>query len=83
MNSELNRLSAKHGDADEVFVPVGSKEEAQRVVNFNDTQGKVVMKQRQNLIKKQGEVRDGEFADRKLQLHTQARQEMLQKMRGK
>lgn len=81
--SELDNSikNEKIKNADEVFIVAGSKKDANRINEMNDTGGKIVKKQRENLIKQKGSVGQGEFQDEKIKLSGQSVQMYKDKFR--
>jgi len=71
----VNHLSAKYQNASEIFVPVQSKEEITQIEKMNTVKGRVVKKQRQQLLDKQGQVGVGKLPDEILTRQTQANEE--------
>lgn len=63
---QTQEVVGKASGAQELFIPAKSKEDAQRVNSMNDQGTKIIMAQRQNQIKKQGIVKDGDLVDNKL-----------------
>jgi len=53
----------KHPNAGEVFIPVRSKDEADQVVNMNDTRGKIVQKKINELVVSKGQAHDLEVPE--------------------
>ena len=58
-------LTSKHGNANEVFVMVENPDDINRVNNLNTAQGKIIKKQRFDMINKLGTVSEEDFADSK------------------
>jgi len=70
------QLGGRHGDAQEIFIPVRSLDEARNIQLMNDPQSLAVKKQREKLIDRKGQVKDAEFLDRKLELQQQRNEAM-------
>lgn len=68
-------------NSDEIFIVAGSKKDAGRINEMNDINGKVIKKQRENLIKQKGSVGQGEFQDEKIKLSSQSVQMYKDKFR--
>lgn len=81
--SELDSMTnnEKIKNAGEIFVMAGSKKDADRINNMNDVGGRIVKKQRENLIRKKGEVSQNEFQDEKLRVSGQSQQMFKDKFR--
>ena len=65
------QLGGKHANAQEVFLPVRSLDEAKNINLMNDPQSLIIKKQRERLIEKKGQVKDVDFLDKKLDLQKQ------------
>ena len=74
-------VGAKQREAEELFIPTGSQDSAQKIHNMNTFEGKVKRAQRDKIIKKVGTARDSQFPDRKQQIVTQANREFAEKVR--
>ena len=79
LDSKKNR---KGGDAGELFVVAGNKEEAKKISSLNDLNTKMKLKQRQQQINKDGSLEEQEFIDVKLDLRNQAMKQMAQRVKG-
>lgn len=66
------QIGSQHQNAQEVFIPVNSLDEAKNVNLLNDPHSRMIKKQRQQLIKQKGEVKDHEFVDKKIEIQRQA-----------
>jgi hypothetical protein len=78
----LDKKSGKGGDAGELFVVAGSKEEAQKISSLNDLGTQMRLKNRQQQIKSKGSVQEQDFADVKMDLRNEAMKQMSQRVKG-
>jgi hypothetical protein len=63
-------------NAGEVFMMVGSKEDADRVESMNDMNATVVKRQREAIMKREsGSTQQGQFVDEKIKLQNQAHEQ--------
>jgi hypothetical protein len=58
-----------------------SKKDVQRIDNMNDIGGKIVKKQREELIKQNSGASQNEFQDEKIKLNSQSQQMFKEKFR--
>jgi len=65
---ENSTASNKIRDASEVFIVTNSREDRERVESMNDLSGTMIKRQREALIRSQGNVQQGDFEDEKLKL---------------
>lgn len=82
-NDEYNRkgggdIKNQHPGANEVFVVAKSEEDIHQINQMNDMNAKVIKKQRQAVINKQGTASDLDFHDTKLDMEMQANQKKSQ-----
>ncbi len=63
----------KNAMSNDVMVVANSKEEARQINDLNDVNAKMIKAERMGVIKKQGEVEDGQFRDIKLEAIRQMR----------
>jgi hypothetical protein len=84
---EAEKLLNKKGvgnKAGDLFIPVGSNEEANIIRDLNDLNAKMKAKQRDAVIKNtDGAVEEGKLPDVKLDLQNQAMRQMADKFKGK
>lgn len=73
-----NSLSDKMKKAQELYIPVGSREEAQEIEDLNDAHAKRIKQQRLNYLHKKGEVDELEMPDTRKRLAMEASQKLLQ-----
>lgn len=71
-----NTLSDKMKKAQELYIPVGSKEEAAEIEDLNDAHAKRIKQQRLNYLQKKGEVDELEMPDVKKRLAMEASQKL-------
>lgn len=64
--------SDKIKNSGEVFMMSKNKKDASKINNMNDMSGKVIKSQREALIKKRGDVDQGEFGDEKMKMMNQS-----------
>lgn len=81
VENEIDQISAKHSNADEVFLMANSTEDINRIHSMNSTHAKIVKKQRENLISQKGEVAQHEFLDEKLKIGTMAKEKFKSNFR--
>lgn len=77
------RIQGKMGNADEVFIPVGSIDEAKKINRLNDISARMKKRSREKVIKAKGTVADAQFPDRKLQIQMQAVNQQAEAARGR
>jgi len=75
--------NAKHEGAGEVFIPVNSREEAEKINNMNDIQGRMIKKEREAQMKAMGGIQHGQLRDQKLELQQKAVEQYKQQVKGK
>lgn len=76
-------LNLKNNRHQEVFVPVGSAEEAKRIFDLNNTQGNMTVKSRMEQVKNSvGEVKQSQFSDVKFSRMLAANVQESNKMKG-
>lgn len=73
--------SDKIKNSGEIFVMARSKKDAEKIDSMNDIGGKMIKKQREQLIKQKGEVSQNEFQDEKIKLTNQSTQMFKDKFR--
>jgi hypothetical protein len=84
-----NRLGGRHEKADEVYVVAQGrteekrKEDVERIHGMNDIRGSIVKKQRAAQLKRTGELRDAQFADRKLEIQQELNQKFIEQVKRK
>lgn len=83
MTHQLEDRFAKHGDAQEIFIPVKNKEQARKINELNDTQGVMVKAQREAALKKAGKLRENQLPDKRIEIQAQANQQYIDKVKGK
>lgn len=71
----------KMGNAQELFIPAKSKEDARRINDMNDPSTKIKLAQRRKQVEARGEVKDLDFQDKRVELQRMAIE--AQKARGK
>lgn len=76
------QLDDKPGNL-EIFVPVQNQKQAQEIYEQNELTSRLVVKQRQAVIKQRGEVKETDLPDVKSEITQLARQEMSRKLKGK
>lgn len=64
--NELDNLNSKVAGSQEIYLMANSNEDRKRIDSLNSFEGTMIKKERQNLIKKQGSVRQLDFKDEKL-----------------
>lgn len=79
--NEIDKINAKHANADEVFLMANSKEDIDRIHSMNSTHARMIKKQREKLIDQKGEVQQHEFADEKLRLGAMAKEQFKSNFR--
>lgn len=92
-NSETEKVLGKgknskfyesRSKADEVYIVANSKDEVKYIEDLNDPTSKVIKKQRNELIKKKGKVKEYELPDRQMQIRMQAMEKFKEHVkRGK
>lgn len=70
-------------DASEVFLPVSSREDMDKIESMNDTQATMVKRQRASMIKNKGKVKDAEFHDQAVAIQQQSNQQFMNSVKGK
>lgn len=80
--SEAEKLAAKHGKAQEIFV-VTDAEGAKKVAALNDSQGDMIRKKRMKLIQDRGEVNELEMPDTRNRLLMEAQNKFRNTITGK
>jgi hypothetical protein len=66
------KISDKMSKANEVFIPVETSKDAERVHQMNDPHARMVKRQRMQMIAKQGAVEEQKMPDAQLQLRQKA-----------
>lgn len=74
-----NSISNKAKDAQEIFIPVQSPEDARKIFDMNDDFAKNTIKTRNKIVEDKGIVRDVDLPDRRKEL----RQAVVKKLHGK
>lgn len=69
----------KPGGHAEVMIPVGSREEAKEVFHMNDNQGKMEIRNRENVIKTKDEVKEQELPDVQMRIQREIIQQTKRK----
>lgn len=69
----------KYGNANEVFIPVATPEQAMKVHEMNDSRSRMIKKQRESLIVQKGSILEQELPDAKSRMREQAMQEFKNK----
>jgi len=67
----------------EVFIMARDDQDAEQIMNLNDSISKSVIRQRMETVKEKGKVNDLDFSDVQLDLQMQQHQTFMQKMRGR
>lgn len=83
IQSEADAIAAKHGGANEIYIPVESIEELRRVNEMNSPGGKMVKNQRFAALKQAGTLNQADLPDVQRDLVMEANKAYTQKMRGK
>lgn len=73
-------LNGKPGTT-EIFIPAETDDDAKRIEDMNDPEGRMLKRQRLNLISKVGKMNEQDMPDAKLTMRQQAIQEFQQKAR--
>lgn len=81
LENEVNAISSKHANADEVFLMANSKEDIDRIHSMNSTHAKIIKKQREKLIEQKGEVQQHQFADEQIKLSAMAKEQFKSNFR--
>jgi hypothetical protein len=76
-----NRTNSKIANSDEIWIPVTSKNEAEKIHSLNSVHGDIVRKQRIDTVKKRGSAVDLDFQDRKIDVVNQQNQNFKQTTR--
>jgi len=82
-DERMSKQNSKMQNADEVFLVAKTKEDAQRINGMNDTRGKIIKAQRNNVIKHKGRATDSNFQDRRLQIQQTQNQKFMSQVKGK
>ncbi len=82
LDSTVNNLSSKYQNASEIFLPAKSMEDINQINKMNTVGAKIVKQQRQNMIKKQGQVGHGKLPDVVLEQNAQAQQQMKNRIKS-
>lgn len=64
--SMASKLSAKHSNADEIFVVANSEQDRQRIAAMNSAAARATKQERTRLLKQKGEAKDSELLRNKL-----------------
>lgn len=72
----------KHKDAHEVFIIAKNKDDARKIDNLNDTQARVVKKQREQALKAKGKLFEGELPDQQARILMEKNRLMAEHIRG-
>lgn len=72
----------KNNRGGETFIVANNVDEASRINSMNDNQALAIKAQRQALINKQGEAKDGQFLDKKLEFQAQAKEKFMKNVKG-
>lgn len=72
--NELDQLitNEKIKNSDEIFIPAGSLEDAQKIYSLNDQAGRNVMASRKRALEKKGELKESELPDIKRRIQMEA-----------
>jgi len=76
-------LGNKQKDADEIFIPVRTKEDMENIQNMNSPTNQMIQKQRFAKIKQQGKAEDKDFIDVKMGVGRKTRQQFMDKVKSK
>lgn len=68
--------------SEEVFIPVGSYDDAKKVLALNDPHANAILKQRMNLIEKKGSVEDQYMPDSQMKIRQQMTQMYMEQVKG-
>ncbi len=79
---EKSPIMSKHQHAQEIFIPANTSEDIDKINDLNTIQGKIIKKQRENLIKHKGEVKDADFIDKKQEIQMQRHKNYVDKVKG-
>lgn len=70
-------------NAEEIFLPAQSAEDAKKIDNLNDVSGQMIKKTREHALKQAGSLKLHELPDMKQRLKVAAAQEMQRRIKGK
>jgi len=73
----------KHGNAQELYLVANTEEDRKRIAEMNTGQAKLIKRQREAAIKKQGKVSDGKLPDKQMENLQRARQAYVEHAKGK
>ena len=76
----VGNLSAKYQNSNEIFLPAQSKEQIGQVDKMNTVKSKMVRKQRQQMIDKQGRVGVGKLPDEVMALQSKSNEELKNRL---
>lgn len=71
--------NSKISNSDEIFMMAGSREEADKIDSINSLSGKMVKKERSEVIKHKGSANQSDFRDERLKLRQQNNQQFKDK----
>lgn len=69
-----DQFNEKHPNAQEIFIPAGSREDAKKIDDMNDAHGKIIKRQRFNQLRQAGQLSHAEMTDVRQQLNIQMTQ---------
>lgn len=78
-----SKTTDKLKKADEVFIMAENIEDARSVESLNDTEARIIKKQRENIIKQSGKAVDANFQDRRLQIQQYKNQMFMNTVKGR
>lgn len=81
--NNTSKTTDKMKKADEVFIMAENVEDARSIENLNDTEARIIKKQRENIIKQSGKAVDANFQDRRLQIQQYKNQMFMNTVKGK
>jgi hypothetical protein len=70
---EVESLTGKLGNAQEVFLQASSIDDIERIKTLNNLNAQVIKKQRSDVIRQKGVAKDIDFLDKKLEIAEQLR----------
>lgn len=77
-----SKLTGRMQNADEIFIPVDTAEEAKKIDGLNSIEAKIIKMQRSKKLQLEGEVKEQHFADRQIQMRQQLQKMAMDKMKG-
>ena len=83
MTHQLEDRFARHGDAQEIFIPVKNREQARKINELNDTRGTIVKAQRKAALHRSGKLTDSQLPDKRIEIQAQANKQFIEQVKGK